>query len=110
MRDCVVMSDLRCTEKACYEPYTTLFRSKQNANALTIVVAKKLRRQRDYGSGLLGCVGSDEKMHVVQLILFSHLSVRPWLGNRFRFAEDFFPGAHPGFVDVTRLDRKSTRL
>src|SRR5215470_1217671 len=69
------MSDLRCTEKARYEPRQRAFLREQNANALAIVVAEELPCERDNSARLLGGVDSDEKMHFVQILLFSRLSV-----------------------------------
>src|SRR4029453_5613928 len=97
MRDCITMGNLCCTKKTGYESRQRALLREQNAYAFTIIFAEELCRERDNGPGLLGGVCPDEKMHFVQSILFSCLSVRlrVWLGNWFRFAEDFFPGAHP---------------
>src|SRR5437867_2435515 len=105
MRDRVVMRDLCCTKKARHEPRQRAFLREQNANALTILFAEELRGERDNGARLLGRIGSDEKMHFVQLVSLAPLSLRlgVWLGNRFRCADDFFPGANPGFIDVARF-------
>src|SRR4029078_6326937 len=93
MRDCVVMGDLRCTKKACHETRQRAFLLEQNSNALAIILAKELRRERDNSARLLGGVGSYEKVRFVQLISCWRLPLRSFmcLGNRFRFAEDFFP-------------------
>ena len=63
------MRDLRRIKKSGHQSRQRAFLREQNADALTIVLAEKLRGQRDDCSRLLGRIASNQKIDAVDRIL-----------------------------------------